>query len=277
MRERYEPARATTCCGSAACSTPIPASASPRWPTRRARAAAGARRPDQPLGARAARRAAHWPRSPTTSWPRSTPAPTRWCSRPTTRASACRRSRRWPAARRWPPATCPRCARCSATAPRSSRATSTAWSAAAAAAARPAPPPPDWSWDDAARATWDVYEEALAAPWVLPARARRPAAEGADGRLAARTGPRDRRRRPEPAPAGARRAARSRPRLAVGGQQVALAQQHVAERQQLVEHDPRQVAQQRGQRVVLGHHQVAVAELQAPVLLARPAARVDGL
>jgi glycosyltransferase involved in cell wall biosynthesis len=29
---------------------------------------------------------------------------------------------------------------------------------AGAAAERPAPEPPDWSWDDAARATWDVYE-----------------------------------------------------------------------------------------------------------------------
>ncbi len=31
----------------------------------------------------------------------------------------------------------------------------------AVAARRPAPPPPDWTWDDAARATWDVYELAL--------------------------------------------------------------------------------------------------------------------
>jgi len=31
----------------------------------------------------------------------------------------------------------------------------------AVAAQRPAPPPPDWTWDDAARATWDVYELAL--------------------------------------------------------------------------------------------------------------------
>jgi glycosyltransferase involved in cell wall biosynthesis len=29
---------------------------------------------------------------------------------------------------------------------------------------RPAPPPPAWSWSDAAAATWDVYEQALAAP-----------------------------------------------------------------------------------------------------------------
>ena len=32
--------------------------------------------------------------------------------------------------------------------------------AAAEAATRPAPPPPDWSWDDAARATWACYESA---------------------------------------------------------------------------------------------------------------------
>ena len=34
---------------------------------------------------------------------------------------------------------------------------------AAQAATRPAPPPPAWSWEDAAAATWDVYERALAA------------------------------------------------------------------------------------------------------------------
>jgi glycosyltransferase involved in cell wall biosynthesis len=34
---------------------------------------------------------------------------------------------------------------------------------AAEAVCRPAPPPPDWSWDDAARRTWGVYAEALAA------------------------------------------------------------------------------------------------------------------
>jgi glycosyltransferase involved in cell wall biosynthesis len=33
--------------------------------------------------------------------------------------------------------------------------------AAGAAAERPAPPPPPWSWADAARATWDVYERAV--------------------------------------------------------------------------------------------------------------------
>jgi glycosyltransferase involved in cell wall biosynthesis len=31
---------------------------------------------------------------------------------------------------------------------------------AGAAATRPAPAPPPWSWEDAARATWDVYEAA---------------------------------------------------------------------------------------------------------------------
>jgi glycosyltransferase involved in cell wall biosynthesis len=34
--------------------------------------------------------------------------------------------------------------------------------ATAAIARRPAPAPPDWSWDDAARATWQVYAEAAA-------------------------------------------------------------------------------------------------------------------
>ena len=33
--------------------------------------------------------------------------------------------------------------------------------AAAQAAQRPAPAPPAWTWDDAATATWDVYERAL--------------------------------------------------------------------------------------------------------------------
>ena len=35
--------------------------------------------------------------------------------------------------------------------------------AAATRAQRPAPHPPEWTWDDAARATWDVYERALEA------------------------------------------------------------------------------------------------------------------
>ena len=34
--------------------------------------------------------------------------------------------------------------------------------AAAESAVRPAPPPPAWTWQDAARATWQVYCEALA-------------------------------------------------------------------------------------------------------------------
>ena len=34
--------------------------------------------------------------------------------------------------------------------------------AAAEAATRPAPPPPEWTWDDAAHATWEVYAEAAA-------------------------------------------------------------------------------------------------------------------
>jgi alpha-1,3-rhamnosyl/mannosyltransferase len=38
--------------------------------------------------------------------------------------------------------------------------------ATAQAAQRPAPEPPSWSWEDAAAATWEVYEEALSAPVV---------------------------------------------------------------------------------------------------------------
>jgi hypothetical protein len=34
--------------------------------------------------------------------------------------------------------------------------------AAAHEASRPAPAPPTWTWSDAAAATWDVYERALA-------------------------------------------------------------------------------------------------------------------
>jgi glycosyltransferase involved in cell wall biosynthesis len=44
--------------------------------------------------------------------------------------------------------------------------------AAAAAATRPAPPPPDWSWEDAARATWETYATA-AGDGSPPPRARR--------------------------------------------------------------------------------------------------------
>jgi glycosyltransferase involved in cell wall biosynthesis len=35
---------------------------------------------------------------------------------------------------------------------------------AAERARRPAPSPPEWSWNDAAAATWGVYEDALLAP-----------------------------------------------------------------------------------------------------------------
>jgi glycosyltransferase involved in cell wall biosynthesis len=37
--------------------------------------------------------------------------------------------------------------------------------AAAESARRPAPAPPPWTWRDAAEATWQVYSEALAAPY----------------------------------------------------------------------------------------------------------------
>lgn len=41
---------------------------------------------------------------------------------------------------------------------------------------RPAPPPPAWTWNDAARATWDVYVEALTAQSPRRAFGRRPPA-----------------------------------------------------------------------------------------------------
>jgi len=44
---------------------------------------------------------------------------------------------------------------------------------AAEGAQRPAPPPPRWTWEDAAHATWDVYEEALRAPARWRGAARR--------------------------------------------------------------------------------------------------------
>jgi glycosyltransferase involved in cell wall biosynthesis len=57
---------------------------------------------------------------------------------------------------------------------------------AAEAAKRPAPPPPAWSWQDAARATWRVYEQA-AAQTAGPRRAlaclRRPTVGGTEGAL----------------------------------------------------------------------------------------------
>jgi glycosyltransferase involved in cell wall biosynthesis len=42
---------------------------------------------------------------------------------------------------------------------------------------RPAPPPPEWTWSDAAAATWDVYDDALRAParWRGARRKRAPA------------------------------------------------------------------------------------------------------
>jgi glycosyltransferase involved in cell wall biosynthesis len=54
--------------------------------------------------------------------------------------------------------------------------------AAAEAAERPAPAPPAWSWEDAARATRGVYEEAVArvdGPRTVRARRRRPTRDGA--------------------------------------------------------------------------------------------------
>jgi hypothetical protein len=54
---------------------------------------------------------------------------------------------------------------------------------------------------------------------------------------------------------------------------MALAQQNMAEREQLVERDPVQVAAQIRPRVVLGHHQQAVAELEAAVALRQRVAR----
>jgi glycosyltransferase involved in cell wall biosynthesis len=58
--------------------------------------------------------------------------------------------------------------------------------AAAQTARRPAPAPPEWSWKDAARATWDVYAQAASAaaeqPRTTARTLRRPAgAAGIDG------------------------------------------------------------------------------------------------
>jgi glycosyltransferase involved in cell wall biosynthesis len=54
---------------------------------------------------------------------------------------------------------------------------------AAQAAARPAPAPPQWSWEDAARSTWDLYARTIAAADAqrTAVRARRPRAAGANG------------------------------------------------------------------------------------------------
>lgn len=55
--------------------------------------------------------------------------------------------------------------------------------AAAENAHRPAPPPLDWTWEQAARATWDVYDEALSAPakWRGALRRRAKGAVADDG------------------------------------------------------------------------------------------------
>jgi alpha-1,3-rhamnosyl/mannosyltransferase len=53
---------------------------------------------------------------------------------------------------------------------------------AAEAARRPAPAPPQWSWDDAASATWEVYEAALRAPARWRGARRRPNGTPADSR-----------------------------------------------------------------------------------------------
>ena len=51
---------------------------------------------------------------------------------------------------------------------------------AAESAQRPAPPALSWTWDDAAAATWDIYEEAVNAPhrWRSARRGRSAVAEG---------------------------------------------------------------------------------------------------
>ena len=54
--------------------------------------------------------------------------------------------------------------------------------AAAESARRPAPPPLSWTWDDAAVATWDVYEEAARAPARWRGARRRGAAAERDKR-----------------------------------------------------------------------------------------------
>jgi alpha-1,3-rhamnosyl/mannosyltransferase len=54
--------------------------------------------------------------------------------------------------------------------------------AAAEAARRPAPAPPEWSWEDAAEATWDVYAEAARAPRRWRGARRRDAAAAATSR-----------------------------------------------------------------------------------------------
>lgn len=58
--------------------------------------------------------------------------------------------------------------------------------AAAEAARRPAPAPPPWTWQDAARATWQVYEHAASqpdSPHIAFSSLRRPSPKGAERAL----------------------------------------------------------------------------------------------
>jgi glycosyltransferase involved in cell wall biosynthesis len=56
--------------------------------------------------------------------------------------------------------------------------------AAAESARRPAPPPLSWTWEDAAAATWEVYEDALRAPRGWRGARRRGTVAGRSDRLA---------------------------------------------------------------------------------------------
>src|SRR6266511_1984776 len=115
-----------TCCSSAAASRARTWARC--WPPTASCSRAGRRRhwcwSARPAGARSRT----WPACPaaactplaisaTPSWPGWWPARRRWPTPPGTRASACRRWRRWPAAPRWWPATSPPCGRCSGTRP----------------------------------------------------------------------------------------------------------------------------------------------------------------
>ncbi len=131
-----------------------------------------ARRRTPALAARAARAAAPTcaATSPRTSSPSSTAAPRRSCCRRASRASGCRCSRRWPAARRSSPPTSRRCARSPATRP----STPTDGDFAAAVRPRAAPSARELSRGRAraregaspgrrpARRTVDVYRRVLA-------------------------------------------------------------------------------------------------------------------
>ena len=165
MRERYSPARRTTCSGSGDCAPRTRASASPRWPapSGRCRSCSSARpsRWARELPGRAAHRHGRRRRAggdlhrrPRARVPQRRrglrpapgrgaglrhaggglrrPGPARGARRPG-RAERDRRPRRARARRR-------------------------------GAARGPPPRPPAWSWADAARATWTVYHEALSAP-----------------------------------------------------------------------------------------------------------------